>query len=98
MLGADALMNNLVKVAHPTVPRWLRPHKRFVSQNMFRQWRFTPDLQKIQRVVACGNFVRIRALPQQTPFSAIRSNALESRLLQSRCSQGGVTEWVPFNY
>lgn len=69
MIGAGALVNNLVEFLNPNVPSWRRPHRRFVSRNMFREWNLTPDVEKIQRVVACGNFVRIRSLPQQTPFS-----------------------------
>lgn len=71
-MGAGARVNNLVEYLHTIVPNCLRPHSSFVASCMVGVWTNTPDVQKIQRVVACGNFVRIRPPvppPQETPFS-----------------------------
>lgn len=36
----------------------LQPWRRWVAAMMLGAWRNTPDVEKIQRLVACGNFVR----------------------------------------
>ncbi|KAK7700883.1 hypothetical protein SLS64_010734 [Diaporthe eres] len=40
-----------------SIPRWLRPYSSLVTEFMVTVWIATPDVEKIQRIVACGNFV-----------------------------------------
>lgn len=55
MVGADARVNRIGK---DVIPSWLRPYSSLAARYMVGVWILTPDVEKIQRLVACGNFVR----------------------------------------
>lgn len=54
VVGAGARVNRIYK---DVIPSWLRPHRSLAAKHMLGVWVLTPDVEKIQRVVACGNFV-----------------------------------------
>lgn len=76
-MGAGARVNNLVEYLYPVAPIWLRPHSSFVARCMVGVWTNTPDLEKIQRVVACGNFVRICSPPAPLKTDTIKYHMIK---------------------
>lgn len=65
MIGAGARVN---KIGKDFIPKWLRPYSTLVAILMVAVWISTHDVEKIQRVVACGNFV-CKHPPSQTTHS-----------------------------
>lgn len=86
VVGAGAGVN---KIGRHFIPSWLRPP--CVSKNMVAVWMATPDVEKIQRVVACGDFVR--TLPQQQLY------LLQSGFFfEATAARRGFTGWVFFGF
>lgn len=54
VIGAGARVN---KIGRDAIPSCLRPYSILVAALMIAVWISTPDVEKIQRVVACGDFV-----------------------------------------
>lgn len=55
VIGAGAWVN---KMSGGLISLWQRPYRSLIARMMVNVWVCTPDVDKIQRVVACGNFVR----------------------------------------
>ena len=74
VIGAGAWVN---KMSGGLISIWQRPYRSLVAKLMVNVWACTPDVEKIQRVVACGNFVRPPPSHPQIEYTSLGAAALQ---------------------